>query len=74
MSSFAPLTSLPVGLPPVAGGWAGARPAAVAGNVAEAFGFTGSGAQDARLLTVPSASGDSASQLQARFLACLFER
>jgi hypothetical protein len=40
---------------------------------ASLFGFTGSH-NEARVLSVPSSSGDSPVQLQARFIDCLFTR
>ena len=80
MSSVPPLSSLPSGLQPPAAGWGGAEvaaraggPGATAADAAKVFGFDG-GADAARVLTVPAARGDSAAQLEARFLACLFTR
>ena len=75
MSSFPPLSTLPSGLQaPAAAGWA--RPAQGGGSgadAAEVFGFNGT--QDAaRVLSVPPSRGESAAQLEARFLGCLFER
>ena len=77
MSAFPPLSSLPPGLHVPAGGWDRARPASdgstpSTGNAAETFGFVGD-RQAARALTVPPSSGDGAAQLEARFLACLFQ-
>lgn len=79
MSSYPSLSTLPLGLNVPTGEvshshasmqW---RPQ---GNddVAQAFGFTGDSLVEARLLTVPSASGDNALQLEARFLNHLFSR
>jgi hypothetical protein len=77
MSSFPSLSTLPPGLHAPAAGWSGARPAPDAGrsqaDAAEVFGFNGS-ADVARALTVPPARGDGVAQLEARFLACLFQR
>ena len=78
MSAFPPLSTLPAGLHGVVG-WDGARPAAAGarggaqGDAAQAFGFTGND-QAARVLSVPPGRGDSAAQLESRFLSCLFER
>lgn len=76
MSAFPPLSSLPSGLHTPAAGWDRARPAsdgtATAGNAAEVFGFQGDH-QAARVLTVPPSSGEGATQLEARFLSCLFQ-
>jgi hypothetical protein len=62
-----------------AAGWnrssAAANPASQAlngGDAADTFGFNGS-SQAARVLSVPPASGDGATQLEARFLDSLFE-
>ncbi|MDR2154951.1 MAG: hypothetical protein LBE78_07990 [Burkholderiaceae bacterium] len=77
MSAFVPLSSLPSDLS-VPGGWGGARAAetseSTAGrDTADVFGFNGLGfSQAARVLSVPSASGDGPAQLEARFLNCLF--
>jgi hypothetical protein len=79
MSSFLPLTSLPPGLNAPAAGWdrgyAVTNTAALepAGDAADIFGFNGS-SQAARVLSLPPGSGDSAAQLEARFLDCLFEQ
>ncbi len=76
MSSFPPLSSLPSGLHAPAAGWDRARPASdgtgSAGDAAQQFGFLGD-QQAARSLTVPANSGQGAAQLEARFLACLFQ-
>ncbi len=77
MSTFPPLSSLPPGLHVPATGGDRARPAsggaAPSGDAAQLFGFVGDH-QAARLLTVPPSSGDSAAQLEARFLDHLFQR
>lgn len=77
MSTFPSLSSLPPGLHAPAAGWDRARPASDGGtpasDAAQLFGFVGDH-QAARLLGVPPASGDGAAQLEARFLACLFQR
>jgi hypothetical protein len=79
MSSFPSLTSLPPGLSAPQAGWVRGPAAtntashASGGDAADIFGFNGS-SQAARMLSVPSASGDGAAQLEARFLDCLFER
>ncbi len=79
MSTFPPLSSLPPGLHVPAAGWDRARLAgdaggrAPGGDAAQVFGFNGP-SQAARVLSVPPSSGDGAAQLEARFLACLFER
>jgi hypothetical protein len=49
------------------------RPALDLSDSANLFGFTGTGSE-ARVLSVPLSSGDSAAQLQARFIDCLFSR
>ena len=76
MSAFPPLSSLPPGLHTPAAGWDRARPASdgagTPGDAAQQFGFLGD-QQAARALTVPPASGQGAAQLEARFLACLFQ-
>jgi len=79
MSSFPSLTSLPSGLSVPGAGWDRGRAStntashALGGDAADVFGFNGAN-QAARVLSVPSASGDGAAQLEARFLDCLFER
>ena len=76
MSTFPPLSSLPPGLHAPTAGWDHARPAsggtASTGDAAQQFGFVGD-QQAARALTVPPSSGEGATQLEARFLACLFQ-
>jgi hypothetical protein len=79
VSTFPSLTSLPAGLNTPVAGWDSssaatntASPALSGGDAADAFGFNGS-SQAARVLSVPPASGDSAAQLQTRFLDSLFE-
>ena len=76
MSTFPPLSSLPPGLHAPTAGWDHARPAsggtASTGDAAQQFGFLGD-QQAARSLTVPANSGQGAAQLEARFLACLFQ-
>lgn len=79
MSTFAPLSSLPPGLHAAAAGWDAARPSSgnASGYVSDSdaartFGFDGH-SQAARVLSVPAASGSDVTQLEARFLACLFE-
>ena len=49
------------------------RPALDNGDTARLFGYTGSDAV-ARTLSVPPFSGDTAAQLQSRFIDCLFTR
>lgn len=77
MSSFPSLSTLPPGLNAPAAGWGGARPAQDAArggaDAAQVFGFNGT-ADAARALTVPPSRGEGAAQLEARFLACLFQR
>ena len=62
------------GFSPVAGGWP--APASQtnggASQAAEVYGFHGESPQLARTLTVPPASGETTSQMQAWFLDCLF--
>ena len=76
MSTFPPLSSLPTGLHTPAAGWDRARPASdgagATGDAAQQFGFLGD-QQAARSLTVLANSGQGAAQLEARFLACLFQ-
>jgi hypothetical protein len=74
VSSFPSLTSLPSGLTTPVAGWTrgpAAANTASDGDAADTFGFNTS-SQAARVLSVPPPSGDSAAQLQARFLDSLF--
>ena len=66
---------LSLGLHTLGGRWDGDGRTSGHGNdadAAQAFGFTGA-RQAAQTLSVPTASGDDASALTARFVACLFE-
>lgn len=69
-SSFLPAA----GFSPVAGGWPApaSQTSGGASQAAEVYGFHGESPQLARTLTVPPASGETTSQMQARFLDCLF--
>ncbi|MDR2156148.1 MAG: hypothetical protein LBE78_14180 [Burkholderiaceae bacterium] len=79
VNAFLPLSSLPSGLNAPSAHWkhvhAAANTAGSAPNddaAAGMFGFNGP-SQAARVLSVPSASGNGAAQLEARFLNCLFD-
>jgi hypothetical protein len=77
VSYFPSLTLLPPGLNTLGAGWSSAAanlasPVLSGDEAADAFGFNGSN-QAARVLSVPSASGDDAAQLAARFIDSLFE-
>ena len=79
MSPYPSLSTLPSGLNVPAGEVGRARATThwgpqAKGDAAQVFGFAGDSQVAARVLTVPSSSGDDAHQLEARFLNHLFRR